>query len=140
MSKDILIKEKYFVGTNKPIKLKIFIETDAIPTTYIYLNNEGDPYDGITDCEPYNPIVEPEWKELSGGKIVKGKTVLVITFFRFYNSFQNEEAFQLAVNQIKSAYQIQIKGEDLPKLGLSFIIESEYAKKTCLVSSETSLI
>lgn len=129
----------YSVGLNKPIKLKIEVDTESIPITYTFLGDTGHS-NGESDIEPFNPSLKTGWKKINNGKPVQGKTLIIATDFRFFNSFPNEETFNLAVLKIKESYKALLIGGLSSKLELSFTSESIYSKKICFITSSVKLI
>jgi len=128
------------VGTNVPIKLKVSVQTEAIPTSYGFLynsKNEVNPYSNIT---PFNPSLDNDWKLLDGGNQVDGKIFRARTFFKFVNSFPNEETFNMAVKQIKDTYKPELGGGNPSPYQMSFTLDSFFESKTCIALSELELI
>ncbi|MBO6606414.1 hypothetical protein [Psychroserpens sp.] len=130
----------YQVGTNSPIKLKVSVETEAIPMTYTFIETTNQTGDGTPDIPPFNPSVQTGWKAINKGKPVKGKTEKVVTFLRFFNDFANEETFNLAIKQIKDTYVAQLNGGTPSPFELTTKVESQFSSKTCLITSEVDLI
>jgi hypothetical protein len=131
--------DNYSVGINKPIKLKVEVITEAIPMTYSFLETTGQS-DGQSDINPFNPSLKKGWKSLNKGETVKGKTLKVTTFLRFFNSFPNEVTFNLAIDQIKETYKTQLTGGTPSNYNLNYTLESQYSSKTCLIKCEATLI
>lgn len=128
------------VGENSPIKLKVSVQTEALPMSYGFL------YQTINDELPYSripafdPTMKTGWKTLDKGNVVSNKIFRVLTFFRFFNSFPNEETFDLAIEQIKNSYLAEISGGSPTPYKMSFTTESFYSSKTCILESELKLI
>lgn len=61
----------YQVGTNSPIKLKVSVETEAIPMTYTFIETTNQTGDGTPDIPPFNPSVQTGWKAINKGKPVR---------------------------------------------------------------------
>lgn len=132
--------DTYTVGTNSPIKLKVAVVTEAIPMTYTFIESSDQSGDGVPDIPPFNPTLKPGWKSINKGEVSKGKTLKVVTFLRFFNSFANEETFNLAIKQIKDSYETQLNGGTPSPFTAKFTLESQFSSKTCLITSETQLI
>jgi len=130
----------YIVENNKPIKLRVSLVTEAIPMTYTFLESIGETNNGNPDIAPFNPSIKSGWKAINKGGAVKNKNLKVITFLRFFNSFSNEETFNLAIEQIKNTYQVQLMGGEPSIFEMKVVLESQYSSKTCLISSEANLI
>ncbi|CAL2095115.1 conserved protein of unknown function [Tenacibaculum sp. 190524A02b] len=130
--------DNYVVGSKKPIKLKIEVQSEAIPTTYTYLEDTGQE-NGKPDIPPFNPSIKTGWKLIDKGGTVNGKTLKVATFLRFFNSFPNEETFNLAIKQIKDTYKVFLTGGDAPNYSVTFTVESLYSSKVCIINSEVTL-
>ena len=132
--------DNLIVGSNVPIKLKVSVQTESIPTTYGFLynsKNDANPYSNIA---PFNSSLDNEWKELDGGNPVNGKIFRVRTFFKFVNSFPNEETFNMAVKQIRDTYYPEISGGNPSPYQMSFTLDSFFDTKTCIAMSELELI
>ncbi len=128
------------VGNNVPIKLKVSVQTQAIPVSYGFLyNTEADenPYSSIA---PFDPIQNPGWKSLDKGNPVGGKVFRVLTFFRFFNTIPNEQAFNLTIEQIEDSYKAEIKGGNQSPYKMNNSVESFFSSKTCIVESEVQFI
>ena len=54
-------------------KLKIEVATEAVPTTYTYLEDTGQE-NGKPDIPPFNPSIKTGWKLINKGEVVNGKT------------------------------------------------------------------
>ncbi|MEM5566873.1 hypothetical protein WNY78_17255 [Psychroserpens sp. AS72] len=131
--------DSYQVGTNKPIKLKVAIATEAIPMSYAFL------YHTVTDQAPYatippfDPTQKTGWKQLDGGNIVQSKVLRVMTFCRFFNPFPNVDTFNLAIKQIEDSYKVSINGGDEDPLDVNFKVSAFYEGQTCILESELKL-
>lgn len=128
------------VGNNAPIKLKVSVQTEALAVTsgFLYHSETDDmPYSRM---EPFDPSLKTGWKSLDKGKAVGNKVFRVITFFTFFNSFPNEETFNLAVEQIKRSYVAEINGGNPSPFQMSFATEAFFTTQTCIVESELKLV
>ena len=132
--------ETYTVGNNKPIKLKVSVQTEAIPMTYTFLEKINGLDKGNPDIPPFNPSLKTGWKLINKGETVNNSIIQIVTFLRFFNSFPNEETFNLAIQQIKNSYDVKLMGGSPSIHQVSISLESEYSSKTCLISSEVHLI
>ena len=129
----------YSTGGKKPIKLKVSVQTEAHAMTYTGLIDPNDPDVVVPDIPPFNPVLKPGWKSLNKGGKVAGKIFRVVTFFRFFNSFPDEETFDLAIEQIKNTYEGELKGGNPPNHIMDFDTDSFYSNKTCVITSDTNL-
>jgi len=132
--------EEYTVGTNKPIKLKIAIATEAIPISYAFLYHTIDDQVPYATIPPFDPTQKTGWKQLDGGNIVQSKIFRVMTFCRFFNSFPNEETFNLAIKQIEDSYEASVNGGDTGVFKMSISVNGFYANKSCIIESELKFI
>lgn len=131
--------ETYKVGTNTPIKLKVAIETEAIPMTYAFLYhtiNDQTPYSFLT---PFDPTQKTGWKQLDNGNAVNGKIFRAITFLRFFNDFPDEITFNLAIKQVEDTYEPSINGGDDGAYNMSYKLQAFFDTKTCILESELEL-
>ncbi|WP_163516420.1 hypothetical protein [Gelidibacter japonicus] len=131
--------ESYKVGDNAPIKLKVAIETEAIPMTYAFLYhriNDQTPYSYMT---PFDPTQKTGWKQLDNGNTVNGKFFRVLTFLRFFIDFPDEKTFNLAIKQVEDTYETSINGGDDGPYTIPFKIEAVYATKTCVLEGAIKL-
>ncbi|MEO9077386.1 MAG: hypothetical protein ABI263_08840 [Gelidibacter sp.] len=129
----------YKVGTNTPIKLKVTLETEAIPMTYAFLYRHIEDQAPYAYIPPFDPTQKTGWKHLDNGNAVNGKIFRVLSFLRFYNEFSDEETFNLAVQQVKETYQPSINGGENGPYTMAFKLESFYDTKTCILESELEL-
>ena len=130
----------YKVGSNAPIKLKVAIETEAIPMTYAFLYHHVEDQESYVYMPPFDPTQKTGWKQLDSGNIVQGKFFRVLTFLRFFNDFSDEETFKLAIKQIEDTYESSINGGDEGLYKMAFKLESFYDTKTCILESELQLL
>ncbi|MDG5491808.1 hypothetical protein [Psychroserpens sp. SPM9] len=131
--------DSYQVGTNTPIKLKVGIETEAITMTYPFLYHSEDDDTPYSMISPFDPAQKPGWKQLDNGNKVNGKFFRVVSFLRFFNSFPDEETFNLAIQQVKDTYEASLKGGDVSPYMMAFELKSFYKDKTCVIESELLL-
>lgn len=123
------------VGTNVPIKLKVQVQTEAIPSTYTFLyhtENDTVPYHTL---KPFNPSMSSRWKTLSGENPVNGKVLRVTTSFSFFNTFPNEETFNLAIKQIKETYTLKISGGNPSPYEVGVEVKAFYEDNFCIIRS-----
>lgn len=128
------------VGSNAPIKLKVSVQTEALAVTSGFLYHSETDEMPYSRMEPFDPSLKTGWKSLDKGNEVGGKVFRVITFFTFFNSFPNEETFNLAVEQIKGSYQAEISGGNPSPFPISFTIEAFFTTQTCMVESGLKLL
>ncbi|WP_299222210.1 hypothetical protein [uncultured Aquimarina sp.] len=128
------------VGDNTPIKLKVSVQTEAISMTSGFLYNSSEDETPYSNISPFDPTLNPGWKLLDKGNVVKDKIFRVITYFKFYNNISNEETFNLAIEQIKNTYTSEVKGGNPSPYKTEVTVESFYSTKTCFVESELKLI
>ena len=131
--------ETYKAGANKPIKLKVGIETEAIPMTYAFLYHHIDDREPYALIPPFDPTQKTGWKQLDNGNIVKGKIFRVVSYLRFFNKFPDEETFNLAIRQVKDTYNPSINGGDDGVYDMAFTMESNYKEKNCSIESKIKL-
>lgn len=131
--------DTYKVDTNKPIKLKVALETEAIPMTYAFLYHHIDDKVPYVYMPPFDPTQKTGWKQLDSGNIVEGKIFRVLSFLRFFNDFSDEETFNLAIRQVEDSYQPSINGGEEGPYNMTFRLESFYDTKTCILESELEL-
>ncbi|WP_040280078.1 hypothetical protein [Psychroserpens damuponensis] len=131
--------DSYQVGTNKPIKLKVAIVTEAIPISYAFLYHTIDDQTPYAIIPPFDPTQKTGWKQLDGGNEVQSKVFRVMTFCRFFNPFPNQETFNLAIKQIKDTYKASINGGSEGQLDMNFKVTAFYEGQTCILESELKL-
>lgn len=131
--------ESYQVGTNKPIKLQVGLESEAITMTYAFLYHSVDDKKAYSKIPPFDPVHKPGWKSLDKGNVVQGKYFRVISFLRFFNSFPNEETFNLAIKQVKESYVASVNGGDSGQYDMKFDLQSFFDSKTCVIESDILL-
>ncbi|MBA6152464.1 hypothetical protein [Gelidibacter maritimus] len=132
--------EAYNVGTNAPIKLKIAIETEAIPMSYAFLYHTIDDKEFFSSIPPFDPTQKTGWKQLDGGNPVNGTILRVLTFLRFFNDFPDEKTFKLAIKQVEDTYEPSINGGDDGPYTIPFKLKAFYENKSCVLESGIKLI
>ncbi|WP_299676493.1 hypothetical protein [uncultured Tenacibaculum sp.] len=123
--------DTYTVGDNKPIKLKIEIDTESIPFTYSYIRKTNTDSGFKSDITPFNPSEKKGWKTINKGGAIKNILMSIHTDCRFVNYIANEETFNLAVQRIKNSYKVIFMGGDTSNFEVSFSIDSNYDKRIC---------
>ena len=102
----------YQVGNNKPIKLKVSISTPGHAVTAFFLNDPSN--DGKFLAPPksnsFSNTDNPGWRQINEGETVKGRTINVRTILTFPSGMPDENTFNLAVEQAKRSYQLQLSG------------------------------
>ncbi|WP_027126646.1 hypothetical protein [Gelidibacter mesophilus] len=131
--------ETYNVGANSPIKLKVGIETEAIPMTYAFLYHTINDQSAYSYLTPFDPTQNTGWKQLDNGNAVNGKIFRVISFLRFFNDFPDETTFDLAIKQVKDTYEPSINGGDYGVFNMSFKLQAFFSTKTYILESALEL-
>lgn len=111
--------ENYIVGDNAPIKVKTSISTEGTAFTFISLNNTAVANKYVHDIA-YDLTLNSRRKQIAGGAVVKGRIVRIRTIVDFLINFNNEETFNLAVEQAKNSYKATLFGGATPEFEVNF--------------------
>lgn len=131
--------ESYHVGTNAPIKLKVAIQTEAIPMSYAFLYHSINDKAFYSSIPPFDPTQKTGWKQLDSGNPVNGTVFRVLTFLRFFNKFPDEKTFNLAIKQVEDTYEPSVNGGDDGPYIMPFKLKAFYETKTCVLESVIEL-
>lgn len=127
--------DNYNVGSNKPIKLKVAIASPATAFTYIGLNNPENPSKFIEDL---SFVTKPNsgWKQINNGEGLQNRNALIRTLLDFFDATDDEDEFNLLVQQSKEAYTIQISGGTPTKMSLQLIVKSNFTHRSATFTSQ----
>lgn len=131
--------DSYNISNDQPITLKIAVQTEAIPISYVFLYHNVEDEKAYAFLPPFDPSLDTDWKLLDNGQPVQEKIIRITTFLRFFNDFKDQETFNLAIKQIEDTYEVLIDGGVGDLFQVPFEIESYYETKTCILQSELKL-
>lgn len=118
----------YQVGNNKPIKLKVSISTVGHAVTAFFLNDPAN--DGKFLAPPrsnsFSNTDNPGWRQINEGESVQGRTIKIRTILSFPSGMPDENTFNLAVEQAKRSYSVQLSGGTPSQDEFDFETESSY--------------
>ena len=130
----------YQVGANKPIKLKVSISTVGHTATAFFLNDPEN--DGKFLAPPksnsFSNTDNPGWRQINEGEAVQGRTIKVRTILTFPSGMPDENTFNLAVEQAKRSYTVQLSGGTPTPADFDFEVNSIFSPVQ--VAEFTSLI
>ncbi|MBL4663628.1 MAG: hypothetical protein JKY22_08760 [Flavobacteriaceae bacterium] len=116
----------YQVGNNSPIRLKVTISTVGHAATAFFLNDPAN--DGKFLAPPksnsFSNTDNAGWRQINTGDPVKDRTVKVRTILTFPSGMPDENTFNLAVEQAKRSYTVQLSGGKPTPMSFDFTVNS----------------
>lgn len=123
-----MIMSSYQVGANKPIKLKVSISTSGHASTSFFLNDPEN--DGQFQNPPKNNTFtntdNTSWRQINEGEAVQGRSIKVRTILTFPSGITDENTFNLAVNQAKRSYKLEMSGGTPDQASFTFEVQSMF--------------
>ncbi|GAA3608922.1 hypothetical protein Q4Q39_17455 [Flavivirga amylovorans] len=130
--------ENYTVGNNTPIKVKTSISTEGTAFTFVSLDNPEEPNKYIPDIA-YNLTFNSRRKQIAGGKNLKNRVIRIKTIVDFLINFNNEETFNLAVEQAKNSYKVEMFGGTPSEIEASYDVYPNFELNGIEFFTEISL-
>ncbi|MEM7087162.1 MAG: hypothetical protein AAF489_13325 [Bacteroidota bacterium] len=119
----------YQVGANKPIKLKVSISTVGHAATAFFLNDPNNDGEFLPPpkSNSFSNTDNPGWRQINEGNAVQGRTIKVRTLLTFPSGMPDENTFNLAVEQAKRSYKVQLSGGTPSPAEFSFEVSSIFS-------------
>ncbi len=135
------MQNEYHVGTNKPIRLKVSIQTEGVAGVARLLTKpssiEEQPPEKIR-LNPYDALLNPGWKEMTKN-VIQGCT-LYITTGVIFDWVEDENIFNNFVEQARQSYSIKLKGGvNNGEFDLDFVMVPVFSIRQCFLTSKVKL-